>query len=288
MIALDFPTAWAANADEYVHKGLAVHDQFKGEALITTTFAPHAAYSVGDATLKRIRQLADELDVPIHMHLHETAAEVEAALAATGQRPLARLAALGLVTPALIGVHATVLAPDEIDLLAAAGASVVHCPRANLKLASGACPVAALARAGVNVALGTDGAAGNNRLDLWSEIGTAALLAKHVAADASALPASAAIELATINGARALNLAGEIGSLVAGKAADLVCVDLSRPALRPVLDPLSQLVYAAERSDVSDVWVAGEHLLAGGELVRLDVDAIAATADEWAARLARE
>lgn len=288
MIALDFPTAWAANADEYVHKGLQVHDQFKGETLITTAFAPHAPYSVGDATLKRIRQLADELDVPIHMHLHETQAEVAAAERSTGQRPLARLAALGLVTPALIGVHATALTRDEIDLLASGGASVVHCPRANLKLASGACPVAALRAAGVNVALGTDGAAGNNRLDLWSEMGTAALLAKHVSADATALPAAAVIELATINAARALNLADEIGSLTLGKSADLVCVDLSRPALRPVLDPLSQLVYAAERSDVSDVWVAGEHLLSGGEFARLDAEAIAARADDWAARLARE
>jgi 5-methylthioadenosine/S-adenosylhomocysteine deaminase len=285
MIALDFPTAWARDADEYIRKGLEVHDRFKGEPLVTTTFAPHAPYSVGDATLARIRQLADELDVPVHTHLHETAAEVAAAVQATGHRPLARLERLGLVTPALIGVHATQLQDDEIDRLAAAGSSVVHCPRSNLKLASGACPVAALSRRGVNVALGTDGAASNNRIDLLAEMQTAALLAKHVAGDPAAVPASAALEMATINGARALYLGDEIGSLVAGKAADVICVDLGGLEQQPVLDPLSQLVYSASRHDVTDVWIAGEHLLANRELVRLDAQSIAAAARDWAPRL---
>jgi len=285
MIALDFPTAWASDADEYIRKGIEVHDRFKGEPLIGTAFAPHAPYSVADATLARIRQLAGELDVPIHTHLHEPAAEVEAALRATGKRPLARLEALGLVTPALIGVHATQLEPAEIELLATAGASVVHCPRSNLKLASGACPVAALLGAGVTVALGTDGAASNNRLDLWAELQTAALLGKLVAADATAVPAGTALAMATINGARALNLADEIGSLVAGKAADMICVDLGDIALQPVLDPLSQLVYSASRHDVTDVWVAGEHLVASRELVRLDLDSIGAAAKRWGQRL---
>ncbi len=285
MIALEFPTAWAQNAEDYIRKGLAVHDRFKGEPLITTAFAPHAPYSVSDATLARIRQLADELDVPIHTHLHETASEVADAVAATGRRPLERLLSLGLVTPAFIGVHATQLERAEIDVLATAGASVVHCPRSNLKLASGACPVAALLRAGVNVALGTDGAASNNRLDLWAELQTAALFGKHVAGDATAVPAGDAIAMATINGARALNLAAEIGSLVAGKAADVICVNLGGIEHQPVLDPLSQLVYSASRHDVSDVWVAGEHLVANRELVRLDVASIGAAAERWGRRL---
>ena len=285
MIVLEVPTAWARDANEYVSKGLAVHDRYRAEPLITTAFAPHAPYSVADASLERVRQLADELDVPIHMHLHETAGEIEAAIASTGRRPLARLDALGLVTPALIGVHATQLEPAEIALLAAAGASVVHCPRSNAKLASGACPVAALLAAGVNVALGTDGAASNNRLDLWSEMQAAALLGKHVAGDAAAVPAAAVIAMATINGARALNVAHEIGSLVAGKAADMICVDLADLALQPVLDPLSQLVYAASRHDVTDVWVAGEHLVSDRALARLDTGAISAGAQRWARRL---
>jgi 5-methylthioadenosine/S-adenosylhomocysteine deaminase len=287
MIVLDSPTPWARDPDEYVSKGLAVHDRYKAEPLITTAFAPHAPYTVGDASFARIRQLADELDVPIHMHLHETAGEVDGAVASTGRRPLARLDALGLVTPALIGVHATQLEPNEIALLASAGASVVHCPRSNLKLASGACPVAALLAAGVNVALGTDGAASNNRLDLFAEMLAAALLGKHVARDAAAVPAAAALAMATINGARALNLGGEIGSLVAGKAADMICVDLSELALQPVLDPLSQLVYAASRNDVTDVWVAGEHLVSDRALARLDVHAIKAGAQRWG-RLLRD
>ena len=285
MIVLDVATAWAADAEEYLRRGLEVYDRFRSEPLLTAAFAPHAPYTVGDGALTRIRRLADELDVPIHMHLHETAAEVAAAVAATGRRPLARLDALGLVTSALIGVHATQLEAAEIELLATAGSSVVHCPRSNLKLASGICPVVALRKAGVNVALGTDGAASNNRLDLWAELQTAALLAKQAAGDATALPAAEALAMATINGARALNLADEIGSLVVGKAADLICVDLAGLEHQPLLDPLSQLVYAASRHDVTDVWVAGEHLVARGELVRLDVTPIRAAAERWRRRL---
>jgi 5-methylthioadenosine/S-adenosylhomocysteine deaminase len=264
---------------------LEVHDRFKAEPLITTSFAPHAPYSVGDATLTRIRRLADELDVPVHMHVHETEAEVAAAVADTGRRPLARLAALGLVTPALIGVHATDLRAEEIAQLATSGASVVHCPRSNLKLASGLCPVARLLDAGVNVALGTDGAASNNRLDLWSEMQTAALLAKHGARSAAALPAATALRMATLNGARALGLAAEIGSLAPGKAADVICVDISGPEHRPLLDPVSQLVYAASRHDVTDVWVAGEHLVAERTALRLDVADACTAAERWGRQL---
>ena len=215
------------------------------------------------------------------MHVHETAAEVSAAVSATGVRPLARLAKLGLVTPGLIGVHATELQPDEIELLATASSSVVHCPRSNLKLASGLCPVERLRTAGVNVALGTDGAASNNRLDLWAEMQTAALLAKLAAGSASALPATEALRMATINGARALGLGAEIGSLSAGKSADVICVDLSGLEHRPLLDPISQLVYAASRHDVTDVWVAGEQLVAERALLRLDVNEIGSAAERW-------
>lgn len=286
MIAIEFPTVWASSTEEYISKGLAVHDRLKGNPLVTTTFAPHAPYSVSDATLARIRQLADELEVPVHMHLHETRAEVDDAVAATGRRPLARLDDLGLVTPALVGVHATQLLDEEIETLARAGSSIVHCPRSNLKLASGACPAAKLLAAGVNVALGTDGAASNNRLDLWSELDAAALLGKWVAGDASAVPAPAALRMATINGARALGLESEIGSLEPGKAADVICVAMSDPALQPTLDPVSQLVYAASREHVSDVWVAGEHLIAEGVHTRLDIAEICARAVEWGRRLA--
>jgi 5-methylthioadenosine/S-adenosylhomocysteine deaminase len=285
MLALDFPTAWAKDADDYLRKGLEVHDRFKSEPLVTTAFAPHSPYAVGDTTLAHIRRLADELDLPVHMHVHETAAEVDEAVAKTGRRPLARLAELGLVTPSLIGVHATALTAEDIDLLATAGAHVVHCPRSNLKLASGLCPIAKLLDAGVNVALGTDGAASNNRLDLWAELQTAALLGKQVAGNAAAVPAPAALRMATIGGARALGLAGEIGSLAAGKAADVICVDLGGLEHQPLLDPVSQLVYAASRHDVTDVWVAGEQLVADRALLRLDAAEIGAAAERWGRQL---
>ncbi|WP_428096692.1 TRZ/ATZ family hydrolase [Candidatus Rariloculus sp.] len=286
MIALEFPTAWASGPDEYIDKGLAVHDRCRSAPLVTTAFAPHAPYSVSDETLQRIRRLADELLVPVHTHIHETDEEMAQAFAETGKRPLARLDALGLVTPSLVGVHATHLNDEEIDRLAQVKANIVHCPRSNLKLASGACPVDALLKAGVNVALGTDGAASNNRLDLWSELELAALFGKHVARDAAAVEASAVMEMATINGARALKLADETGSLVPGKAADAICVELSAPGLLPVLDPVSQLVYSASRDQVTDVWVAGEHLVSDGELTRMDTAAISASAHAWAERLA--
>ncbi|HEX9878046.1 MAG TPA: TRZ/ATZ family hydrolase [Gammaproteobacteria bacterium] len=285
MIALEFPTPWAETPAEYISKGLAVHDAFKGHPLVSTTFAPHAPYSVSDDTLARIRQLADELDVPVHMHLHETTREVQDAVAKTGRRPFARLEGLGLVNASLMAVHATQLTGEEIERLGHAGSTVVHCPRSNMKLASGACPVRALTAAAVNVALGTDGAASNNRLDLWAEMDAAALLGKLVANDAEALPAAGMIRMATINGARALGLDRETGSLEPGKAADAICVRLADPAVLPVLDPVSQLVYSAGREHVTDVWVAGEHLVAGGELTRLDVELLLDRARHWAARV---
>jgi 5-methylthioadenosine/S-adenosylhomocysteine deaminase len=285
MIALDFPTVWARDAEEYLRKGLEVFERCKSEPLLTAAFAPHAPHTVDDATLSRIRLLADELEVPVHIHLHETVAEVADAVEARGLRPLARLDELGLVTPALVGVHATQLVPAEIELLATAAASIVHCPRSNLKLASGLCPVARLRAAGVNVALGTDGAASNNRLDLWAELEAAALVGKLAANDATAVGARDALAMATINGARALNLGDQVGSLLAGKQADVICVDLSGIEHRPLLDPLSELVYAGSRHDVTDVWVAGEHLIVQRDAVRMDLPAIAAAAERWGQRL---
>ena len=285
MIALEFSTPWAVDAGEYISKGLAVHDALRFEPLASTMFAPHAPYTVSDDTLKRIRQLADQLDVPVQMHVHETAGEVDEALSETGQRPIRRLDDLGLIHPGLMAVHATQLTAEEIELLALNGCSVIHCPRSNLKLASGTCPVADLLAAGVNVALGTDGAASNNRLDLWAEMDTAALLGKLVAGDATALPAPEMLKMATINGARALGLEDTIGSLEAGKSADAICVRLDTATTRPVHDPISQLVYAAGREHVTDVWVAGAHLLEDGTLTRMDPAAICDSADQWANRM---
>lgn len=257
VIAIDFPSAYASDADDYLRKGLEARDAWRHDPLVSFTLAPHAPYTVSDATLARIAMLSEELDLPVHMHLHETADEVEAAVAASGQRPLARLERLGLVGERLIAVHAVHLTEAEIGLLGARGASVAHCPASNLKLASGRAPVARLLEAGVNLGIGTDGAASNDRLDLMAETRLAALLAKSVARDASVLPAALALECATLGGARALGLDRRIGSIEPGKDADLVAIDLDRPETQPLYDAISQVVYSAGREAVSHVWVAG-------------------------------
>jgi len=285
LIVIDFRTVWAANADEYLHKGIEVHDQFRHNPLITTAFAPHAPYTVSDAPLQKILTFAEEMDIPIHMHLHETAHEVQEAEANNGQRPLARLEALGLISPRFMGVHMTQLADEEITHLATRGAHVVHCPESNMKLASGFCPVQKLLDAGVNVALGTDGAASNNDLDMFGEMRSAALLGKITVRDASALSATQTLHMATLGGAKALGLETEIGSLEAGKAADITAINLSALETQPVYHPISQLVYAAGREQVSDVWVAGQHLLKERVLTTLDRQAILNKARQWGEKI---
>jgi 5-methylthioadenosine/S-adenosylhomocysteine deaminase len=286
LILIDFPSAWARDADEYLHKGLKLHDEIKHSELATTAFAPHAPYTVSDAPLERIAMYAEELDLPVHMHVHETAHEVEEAMARYGVRPLERLARLGLLGPRLAAVHMTQLLAGEIATLGRLNVNVVHCPESNLKLASGFCPVHELLKAGVNVALGTDGAASNNNLDMLEEMRIAALLAKGVAREATALPAPTALTMATLNGARALGLETRTGSLRAGKQADLAAIDLSDISSQPVYDPVSQIVYTATRDQVTDVWVAGRRLLAGRRLTTLDEDAIRRKAAVWRDKIA--
>ncbi|OGI48290.1 MAG: hypothetical protein A2W42_06330 [Candidatus Muproteobacteria bacterium RIFCSPHIGHO2_01_60_12] len=281
LIMIDFPSAWAQNADEYLHKGLKLHDELRNSELITTAFAPHAPYTVSDAPFEKIRMYADELDIPIHMHVHETAHEVNEGQKQHGMRPFARLAKLGLLGPRLIAVHMTQLLPEEIKTLAQDNVSVVHCPESNLKLASGFCPVHALVQAGVNVALGTDGAASNNSLDMLEEMHIAALLAKGVSGEATAVPARTALRMATLNGAKALGIEARTGSLTAGKAADIAAIDLSAISSQPVYDPVSQIVYATTRNQVSDVWVNGKHLLANYHLTGMDEAALRDKAVQW-------
>ena len=286
LIVLDFPTAWAQNWEEYIHRGLEVHDRLRGDPLVRAIFAPHAPYTVSDAPLKRIRELATELGIGIHMHVHETAAEVEGGLQAAGKRPWQRLRELDLPGQDFIAVHMTQLTEAEIAEAGKLGVSVAHCPESNLKLASGFCPVAKLLAAGVNVALGTDGAASNNDLDMFGELRTAALLAKGVSGDASALPAASALHMATLAGARARGLEDTIGSLEKGKAADFIAVNFNRPATQPVYNVLSQLVYAAGRDQVSDVYVAGRPLLRDGKLLTVNEAETLAKAAEWRTKIA--
>ncbi len=286
LIVLDFSSVWASSADEYITKGFEVHDQFRNDPLVTTAFAPHAPYTVSDEPLERVRTYADELDIPVHMHVHETVGEVADSVAKTGERPLARLQRLGLLSNRLLAVHLTQLEEAEIEKLAAMGVSAAHCPESNLKLASGFCPVARLDRAGVNVCIGTDGAASNNDLGMLAELRTAALLAKGVSGDASAIPAHSALRMATLNGAKALGLDAEIGSLEPGKAADMVAVDLSQLETQPVHHAVSQVVYAAGRHQISDVWINGHRVLKDRQLVTLDTQQILRESRDWAERLA--
>jgi len=262
ILTIDFPSRYASDADDYLRQGLAARDALRGDPLVSFTLAPHAPYTVADATLARVATLAEELDLPVHIHVHETADEVQGSLQALGCRPLERLDRLGLIGERLIAVHMTQLLDTEIALLAERGASVVHCPTSNLKLACGIAPVCALLRAGVCVALGSDGAASNNRLDVLAEASLAALLAKGQSGDATALPAWQALECATINGARALGMEGRIGSIEPGKEADLAGVHLTGIENQPCYDPVSQLIYSAGRENVTHVWVAGVQRLA--------------------------
>jgi len=281
IIVIEFPSAYAADPEAYLAQGLEVRDRWRDHPLVSFCLAPHAPYTVSDATFLRVAQLAAELELPVHVHVHETADEVARAVAEHGERPLARLARLGLLGPGLISVHSVHLTPQEIVLLGRHRSSVAHCPSSNLKLASGVAPIAQLLAAGVNVALGTDGAASNNRLDVMEEMRLAALLAKAASGDAEALPAHAALRAATLAGAIAIGAESRIGSIVPGKAADLVAVALDDVALQPVYDVASHLVYACGREHVSDVWVAGERVVRDRELVRIDVADLQARAALW-------
>lgn len=286
LILIDFPSAWAKDADEYLSKGIKLHDQLHNNSLISTAFAPHAPYTVSDEPLKQIATYAEELDISIHIHLHETSDEVEQAISSTGKRPIERLNELGLLSPRLLAVHMTQLTDEEINLIAETGAHVLHCPESNLKLASGFCPTYKLQQSGINVALGTDGTASNNDLDMIAEMRTSALIAKAIANNACAMPAEDALRMATMNAALALGLDSEIGSIEIGKSADITAVDFSGIENQPIYNPVSQLVYSAGRENVSNVWVAGNHLLKDRVLTTLDEKSILEKAKYWQSKIA--
>lgn len=258
LIVLEFPTGYAHDADDYLQKGLNARDNWRGQSLISASLAPHAPYTISDETFAKVLTYADQLSIGIHTHVHETQDEISQGTSQHGVRPLQRLADLGLLGPNLVAAHCVHLKDEEMDLLAAYGCHVAHCPASNLKLASGIAPVSDLLTRGVNVGIGTDGAASNNRLDMFAEMRLAALLAKGASGDASALPAAQALEMATLNAARALCMDDKVGSIEQGKMADLTAVRIAEPELLPCFDPISHLVYVAERRDVSHVWVAGE------------------------------
>lgn len=282
---VDFATPGGSDADDYIHKGIGLLDTYKSSQLITVGFGPHAPYTLSDEPLRRIATLAEELQAPIQIHLHETASEVADALKSTGQRPIQRLNQMGLFSPLTQCVHMTQLTDEDIALVKEAGASVIHCPESNLKLASGLCPVQKLLDEGIPVALGTDGAASNNDLDMFGEMHTAALIGKLAANDAAAMDAHCLLHMATLGGAKALGLDGDIGSLEAGKAADMIAVRLDDIASTPLYQIPSQLVYTASGHRVSHSWVAGKMLLREGQLTSLSRTDIVTRAQQWQERL---
>ena len=282
---LEFPSAYAANADEYLQHGLAVRDSLRDDPLVSFSLAPHAPYTVSDATFSRIVTYAEELGLPIQTHLHENAAEVADGIAAHGRRPIARLDELGALGPAFMAIHAVQCNDEDIGLLGHHASHVAHCPSSNLKLGCGTAPIDAMVRGGINVALGTDGAASNNRLDLFAEMRLAALLAKGATLDPTTLPARRVVEMATLGGARALGLDATIGSIEIGKSADVVAVAVNSPEMSPMFDAHSHLVYAAGRADVSHAWVAGNCILDNRQLVQCDMPAILRLAGYWQEKL---
>lgn len=285
---LDFPTPWGSGPDEYLDKGAAFIRDWQGDDYIMPAIGPHAPYTVSDDPMMRAVALSADTGAPIQIHLHETEFEVAESLEKSGRRPTARLAELGVLGTRTQCVHMTQIDESDIALLQQSGAHVIHCPESNLKLASGLCPVQKLEEAGINVAIGTDGAASNNDLDLFGELRTAAMLAKVVAGDAAALPAHQAIAMATIQGARALGREHDLGSLEAGKLADIIAVDLSDPFLQPVYDPASHLVYSNHGRQVSHSWINGIPQVQQGRLTRIDVPDLMLRVQSWSDRIRKQ
>ena len=278
---LEMPSAWGQNAEEYYEKGLAVSDEYRHSPLINTAFGPHAPYTVSDESFSRIAMLAEEIDCNIHVHLHETAQEVSASIEQHGMQPIERLNQLGVLSSRTQTVHMTQLDDTAIQVLLDSGASVVHCPTSNLKLASGYCPTAKLLDLGVRVGLGTDGAASNNTLSLFDTLRCAALMTKQQTGSADQLNAVQAFRMATLGGAEVLGIDDQTGSIKVGKQADIIAIDTRSPAMQPVYSPLSQLVYTEAASAVSHVWIAGKTKVANRQLVDIDLDALIAKAQWW-------
>jgi len=258
LVVLEFPTVYAADADDYLQKGFESHDIWRDNPLISSSFAPHAPYTVSNQTFEKIITYADQLNVGIHTHLHETRDEITQSEAQFGNRPIQRLMEIGLLGPHLLAAHCVHLLSSEIDLLAEFGCHIAHCPSSNLKLGSGIAPISQLLKQKVNVSLGTDGSASNNRLDMFAEMRLCALLAKGQSEDATSVSANQALQMVTMNAAKALGLDDKIGSITVGKYADLTAVKLSDLNISPYYDPISHLVYTCGRENVSHTWVAGE------------------------------
>lgn len=285
LLVINVPTKWSSDEEDAFEKGVKIFSQFKKDPLITFSMAPHAPYTTTDTILKKIRDFSNEHDLPIHMHVHETAAEIEQSMADFKKRPLKRLYDLGLLSEKFQCVHMTQTNDEDIAILKKTNANVTHCPESNLKLASGYCPTQKLLNNSVNIALGTDSAVSNNNLDMLGEIRTAALIGKAVANDATAVNATQALHMATLGGAKALGLEDKIGSIETGKIADLIAIDLDQISTQPLYRPISQIVYAAYPNQVTDVWISGKHLMKNGIVQTLDENRIKEKVKQWRSKI---
>ncbi len=282
----DFPSIWGQDPDDYIRKGLKVRDDFKHNDLIECVFGPHAPYTISDEPLRQIARLAAELDIGIHMHVHENAQEIADELHKSGSRPIDRLHKLDILTPKTQLVHMTTLNGEDITQIKETGAHIIHCPTSNLKLASGMSPIDTLMSNGINIAIGTDSAASNNCLDLFSEMRIAALLAKAVSGNASALNDWQTLEAATLGGAKALAIDNKVGSLEIGKRADIIALDFSQLEQQPLHQPIAQLVYTPCGHLVTHSWVDGKPLMADRQLLTIDEHAVIFKARSWLGRIA--
>lgn len=287
MTIIDVPTAWAKTTEEYFAKAISFYEEFKDSKLVTPTLAPHSPYTVSLDHLERVKKIADEYHLKINIHLQEAPSEIARSLELHKKRPLQRLNDIGMVDSDLIAIHMTQIDADDFAILEKTKPSIVHCPESNMKLVSGSCPVERLLNLGINVALGTDGAASNNDLDMFGEMRTAAFLGKVTANDPKAVSAEDVIRMATINGAKALGKENVTGTITAGKFADLIAIEMNHIETQPLYHPVSQIVYATPRNQVTDVWVAGKQLMKDRKLLTLDEEELLAKAKSWAGKLAK-
>ena len=285
LVITEFATNYASDADDYLQKGFEAHDSWRNNPMISSVIAPHAPYTVSDKTFEKVLTYAEQLGLGIHTHLHETRNEISQSEAEFGVRPIQRLAALGLLGPGFLAAHGVHLLPQEMDLLNEYGCHIAHCPTSNLKLGSGIAPVSALIAQQVNVGLGTDGAASNNRLDMFAEMRMAALLAKGATEDPTVLSAHQVLKMATINAAKALGLDEKIGSIKIGKQADICAVKLSDLMVSPCYDPISHLVYTCGREHVTHTWVAGELKYSNGIYANIEPMELKEIVKKWQPKL---
>lgn len=280
-----FSVPWSANYQEGLQRTLKTYEQYKDHELIKIALAPHSPYATNLELLKAVTEISAKHDLLVHIHMHEPTTEVPDYIVQHHMRPLKHFEQMGFLSTNWLSVHMCYCNEEDIEILSKHKLSVVHCPESNMKLASNICPVDALLKRGVNVALGTDSAASNNDLDMIGEMRSACFLAKTSTRDPTAVSANDALRMATINGAKALKLDERIGSLEIGKDADMSAIDLSSIETEPLYHPVPQIIYAGSRKDISHVWVKGRALLQERELTTIDLNEVRTEIEDWQGKI---